>query len=116
MGHHWLMRDRTLDRPAFRARRLHLKLTLGAAAAAAGVSVSYLKYLESDTPPKGRTTLVEPSDRVMRDLATAYDCTVDDLTTPKDGKATGGTCACRGAVAAKGVSHRTAACDTAAAA
>lgn len=69
------MRDRLLVADRFRAMRKQRDLTLAELAAKAGVSLSFVKYVES-----GRT---QPSDLYMKALAEALNCTVDELTEPK---------------------------------
>lgn len=68
------MRDRRLDPERFRAIRLEEGLTQVQLAQRAGVSVSYIKYLEA-----GRT---QPSLPYATVLASAMSCTVADFTEP----------------------------------
>lgn len=69
------MRDRLLLADRFRAKRKQRDLTQVELAQKAGVSVSFVKYVEA-----GRT---QPSDPYMKAFAEALNCTVEELSIPK---------------------------------
>lgn len=69
------MKHRTFDGAAYRARRQTLGLTQQQAADLAGVSLSFLKLVET-----GKT---QPSDPFAAVLATSIDVPLDRLSTPK---------------------------------
>lgn len=72
-----LMRDRLFLGAEFRRRRLALGLTLPKTAIRAGVSVSFLKYVEKGS---------QPGDNNAAALARAVEADLDDLTVPKPGR------------------------------